>query len=1125
MRSLGIRVVLAVMTAACCGVSMLGQTTNATLSGMVQDAQGAAIPNAPVMVTQIDTGQSHSTVSGADGHYIITNLPIGNYKVTASSGGFKSLVIPSVTLQVNQSAVLNLTLEVGSRTEEVTVTEELPLLTTTDSSVGQVVQNQSIESTPLNGRNFWQLVALVPGASYTPGGQGTITGGGSLRASVVNVQINGTGFIWNGWLMDGSDITEYEQGGTNIQPDVDALSEFKVFSANMPAEYGHTPNVVSVNMKSGTNEMHGSAYEFLRNDIIDAHNYFATTSKNILKRNQFGGTLGGPIKKDKVFYFLDLEDMRQSSGITFADIVATDAQRGGVFPKAITNPYTGQPFANNTIPAGMISAQAKYFLPFMPTTAQASFNSAQTLGILKGDIKSDAQLTQKDHLVGRYSIVDNTETDPNQFPALKTQALGSRAQNVTFSETHILNPRWLNEARAGYYRDYFLFGQILPGTNYTSGAGITGFEEVEKSFSFPYMTLSGYSAFNGSGNGNNPKANRIRTWQYADTMSYTSGRHEIRFGGQMWVQRHSFYNGQYQEGEFFFTTQYTGDAFGDFLLGLPATVNRSYPLTLYGNQAIQYAAFVQDNYRLRNNLTLNVGFRWEYNPFFRGVDSETSAFLPSTTTGFNPSASGNVVVPTNGSGQLLDPTAQPETAQLIPLFSDRVTGTNQLHLPQAIRKTGPGLYVPRIGLAWHPESNDRTVVRAAFGLFPIFLDTNMTLQWAHVPPIMIQQSIANPKNATGATFNESAATGQFVWANPFEWVGSSLVAANPHPGQPCTGSSWPGGIGPALLSCTQPAISSAPVGFNHTMMYQYNVAVQRQLLRDMSMTIGYTGNRTQHNQLISVPENVPSPGAGNVQSRRPFPQWGPAGISLSDGDANYNALQVTMEKRMNSGVYALVSYTFAKCLDNGSVESGPPTLTLLHQNYGLCSYDITNNLTVSSVYQLPFGHGRTFVSNGNAVLNGFIGGWELAGVLTVRTGQPFTPTLSSDVANTGISGEWPDHNPNFTGGRNGKLSNPTPAKWFDPTAFQNPAANTYGNSRRDILRADGLTNLDMTLKKMFNLGDSKTRQLEMRLESFNLANHPTFSAPNATIGSSSAGKITSTLNANRIFQAAAKIYF
>lgn len=1117
MRLRGVHFILAVIVAAGCYVATLGQTTNATLSGIVEDAQGAVIPNAAVTATQIDTGQSRTTQSGPDGHYVITNLPIGRYRVTASSPSFKTLVIPSLTLQVNQSAAVNLSLAVGSRTEEVTVTEEAPLLATEDSSVGQVIQSQSIESTPLNGRDFWQLVAMVPGASYAPGGEAYATGGGELRASVVNVQINGTGYIWNGWLMDGADITEYEQGGTNIQPNVDALAEFKVFTANMPADYGHTPNVVTVNMKSGTNQFHGTAYDFLRNDIIDAHNYFSTTSKNVLRRNQFGGTVGGPIRKDKAFFFTDIEPTLQSQGLTFADTVPTDAMRKGQFSKTIKDPFTGGTFANNLIPPGLISPVASFFLPYMPTAEQAHFNAPQVLQVLKGDLKIDSALTKADHLMGRYSVADNLETDPNQYPALKTQSLHSRAQNLAFSETHIFGSHWLNEATASYYRDYFLFSQILPGTNYTSNAGITGFQETELSPSFPYISLSGYSAFNGSGNGDFPKSNRIRTWEYSDTLSYTKGRQEIRFGGQMWVQRHSFYNGQYQEGQFAFTTQFTGDAFGDFLLGLPATVGRSYPITLYGNQAIQWAAFFQDNYRVTNKLTLNLGMRWEYDPFFRGVDSETSAFEPATRTGFNNNGVGDVIIPTNSSGTMLDPTAQPETAQLIPLFSDRIQGTAQLGLPQSIRKTGPGLYVPRVGFAFRPTNSDLTVVRGAFGMFPIFLDTNMALQWAHVPPILIQQSISNP--VPSPTFQNTAATGEFYWNNPFQWVGSSLVAPNPNPGAPCRGSNWPGGVGPALNSCLQPTISSAPSAFNHTLMYQYSLEIQRQLMKDMSLTIGYAGNKTAHNQLNTIPANVPLPGPGAVQARRPYPQWGQTGISMSNGVANYNAMQVTFEKRLSSGIYALVSENWSKCLDNGSTESGPPTMILLEQNYGPCSYDIRNNLTISSVYQLPFGNGRMFVNRGNAILNGFIGGWDLAGVLTDRTGQPFTPTLSSDVANTGISGQFPNRI------ANGKVANPTPKMWFNPLAFAPPTQYTYGNSRRNILRADGLVQLDMTLKKTFNLRHSESRQLEMRFESFNLANHPTFSAPNATIGSSSAGIVSSTLNSNRIFQAAAKIFF
>jgi hypothetical protein len=299
MKKIALVVVLILGTAA----HMLAQSANATLSGLVRDSEGAVIPNAKVTALQIATHIIYSGVSSGDGTYTILNLPVGDYKVTAEAPGFKVAVVPVITLQTAETAALNVTLSIGAVTEQVVVTDTVPLINTQDTSIGQVVENRSIESLALNGRQFWQLVALVPGATYTPGGEGTRTGGSSIRSSAVNVQINGTGFIYNGWMLDGVDVTEYEQGGTNVQPNVDALTEFKVLGANMPAIYGHTPNMVTATIKSGTNQFHGEVFEFLRNDAADAHNYFARTSKNILKRNQFGGTLGGPIVRNKLFFF------------------------------------------------------------------------------------------------------------------------------------------------------------------------------------------------------------------------------------------------------------------------------------------------------------------------------------------------------------------------------------------------------------------------------------------------------------------------------------------------------------------------------------------------------------------------------------------------------------------------------------------------------------------------------------------------------------------------------------------------------------------------------------------------------------------------------------------------------
>ncbi|WP_419803686.1 carboxypeptidase regulatory-like domain-containing protein [Terriglobus sp.] len=1082
-----------VLVASLINMGGYAQSSNASLSGFVRDSGGASVPGAQVTVENLGTHLTYTAKSSSGGEYTLVDLPVGDYKVTTQASGFKLSVMPKVTLQTAQVASLDVSLSTGEVSEVVTVTTALPQVNTQDSSIGQVVEGRSIEAVALNGRQFWNLVALTPGATYTPGGQGTRTGGGSLRSSSVAVQINGTGFIFNGWSLDGVDITEYEQGGTNVQPNVDSLAEFKVLSANMPAAYGHTPNVVSATMKSGTNAFHGVAFEFLRNDAADAHNYFARTNKNVLKRHQFGGTLGGPILHDKLFFFTDYEETRQSQGIVYADIVPSDAMRLGNFSTAAKkpiNPATGQRFVGDQVP---ISPQAAYFLKFMPTQAQANFSAPQKLQIRKGDGKVDYAMGNNDHWMGRYSIADNDEADPNAYPALGVQSLNSRAQNIALTESHSFGARLLNEAKFGLYKDIFLFGAVLPGTNFLAGAGITGYEQSQITPSFPYITLSGYTAFNGSGVNNLPKSNRIRTWQYDDTVSYTAGAHEISAGVQVYHQRHTFFNGQNQEGSFSFTTNYTGDAFSDFLLGYPAAVTRAYPLALYGSTGNWWDLFVQDNWRPRPDLTLNIGLRYEHNPFYDGLNGQTNAIDYST---------GKLVVPTRDGGQYLNTTAQPEMPQLIPLFADRLEGTDQVGLPRSIHKSGPGVFAPRAGFAYRVFGSDKTVIRGAYGLFPIYFDSNMSLQWVKAPPFEVVQTV----NASSKT------APSFTWANPFN--GQPLVSANPNPGRACPGTTV------AYLSCLTPAIWTAPIDLKKTYMHQYNLALQRQLLPNLSIEVAYVGNNTIHNQLISTPDNVPAPGAGSIQTRRPFPQWGVFNLGNTYGVANYNALQVKVEKRYSNGLQLLGSYAWSHCLDNGSSEAGPQSLGQLRRFYGPCDHNLPHVLTISSVYTLPFGHGHYFLNNSNGLVNAVLGGWELAGIYTARSGLPFSPVLSSDVANNGTSGQFPNR---VLGASKGYLQHPTPAKWFDTAAFAAPSLYTFGNSSRNILTGDGLVQLDTTLKKIFPIHESLNA--EFRMEAFNVANHATFSNPNASIGSSSAGLVNSTLNANRTLQLALKINF
>jgi hypothetical protein len=509
---------------------------------------------------------------------------------------------------------------------------------------------------------------------------------------------------------------------------------------------------------------------------------------------------------------------------------------------------------------------------------------------------------------------------------------------------------------------------------------------------------------------------------------------------------------------------------------------------VYGSDGREWAIFAQDTFRITNNLTLEYGLRWERNPIFAGIDG--------VTTGFDWS-SGKIVVPMKN-GQLFRPDDQAVTAVLMPVYSDRLIGTDVLKLPDSIRKTGPGEWAPRFGFAYKPGGNDRFVIRSAFGIFPMFLDTNLMQNAAEAPPFLIAQTV-----------NNTVGTPTFNWANPFN--SQPLVALNPNPGSICPGTTL------VLLSCVASSFSTAPTQLQHTYEEEYNLAVQSQLRKDLSVTVGYVGSHTVHGQQYIVPFNVPDPGPGAVQSRRPLPQWGQISEELTSGIAHYDALQTSLEKRFSSGYYSLVSYTWSRCFDNGTSEGAPIDLQLLPENYAVCSYDLTNNLTWSSVVDLPFGKGRKFLTNAGGFQNALFGGWELAAIFTDHTGLPYTPVLSSDVANIGVSGQWP----NRIG--DPSVAHPTPQEWFNPAAYAKPTQYTFGNSRRNVLRAQGLVELDGTLKKNFTLTSEK--DLEFRFEGFNVANHPTFSAPNATIGSSSAGIVTSTLNSNRILQAALKFSF
>lgn len=1098
------------------------QSSAGTLQGVVKDDTGALIQGATITATSLETGQARTTSSDGNGNFTVPNLSPGHYSVTVARTGFTEVKVPDTEILVAQHAVVDAVMHVGGATDVVTVeASEAPLLAESVSSVGQVINTDTVQDMPLNGRNFWQLTQLTPGVNYIQGGQNIAPGGTSIRASAVNVNVNGLSSSWTGWYLDGANVTEGQLGGTIISPNVDALQEFKVESGNMGADYGHSPTIINATLKSGGNQFHGSGFEFVRNNSMDAANYFfvapaadPSQRDEPLHRNQFGFAVGGPIRKDKTFFFIDAQETLLTNAQDFSNIVPTDAERGGDFSASSTvikNPISGTQVSSNgvanVIPAQLLANQpATYFMPWMPhankvvggvSYAEVANELKQQLGL--ADLRVDHKLAANDQLVGRYSIANSRETDPNGFPLMGSFPLRARGQDTMIRETHIFNQKWINEAQVSYYHSFFHFTSSLEGQNINDLAGIQGMDGLSPAnyLGAPTVTITSYSTFNGQAGNSYPKQNKIRSYQYVDRLTYSAGKHNFRLGYELFHNDMSYIAGSISMGAWTFNDKYSGDNFADFLMGYPASSTRSTFRQRWGSSGNFHSMFAQDDYHITSNLTLNLGIRWEINPFYSP--------LLGQTTGFD-DATGKVVLPTN-----YNIYAQPNTPTLAALFADRFETTSSLGLPENVRATDTHDVAPRLGLSYSPSLLKNTVIRGGYGMFYLFVDDNDMNNTQNSVPFIAQQSATN-----------SAKTPTYAWSTFYNT--QPLAVANPNPGQACS-------FGGVYLSCSNPAIQNGALHVSNTYIQEWNFGVQHQFGQKVSLDVAYVGNNTTH-MAQGIEINDPNPGAGTVQNRRPYPQWGTV-LEYQygpKGHANYNALQAKLETRAYKGATALVSYTYGKCLANGtysvSLEANPSW-----NYYGPCSYNLTQNMVTSVLYDLPFGKGKALLSHLPEVANGIVDNWHFSGIFTAQSGLPFTPTISTDNANTGVGSQRPE----LTGIKPNILKNPL--CWFDNAsnkfcpsyglpanvAFAVPTQYTYGNGGIDTIKAGNLLQLDTTLMKQVHF--TSERSLEFRVSFYNVFNHPTFTSPATNIDASSAGQVSATLNAARIGEIAAKFYF
>ena len=1062
-------------------ISAWAQST-ATIVGRVTDASGAAVQDAKVVARNLSTNLERSTVTSDSGDFEIPFLSIsGSYTLTVQKEGFQSQELKGITLQVDQQARLDVGLKVGNLSEKVTVEDAAPIVNTESGSIGQVISNKRIVDLPLNGRNFVQLTALLPSAII--GTSGTV--GGTM------VSVSGGRQSKTEFLLDGISINEQLFDGVVLRPSVDAILEFKVQANSFSAEYGRGNAVVNATIKSGTNQIHGTLFEFLRNDKFDARNFFIA-KKAPYRQNQFGFALGGPVVlpkfdgHNKSFFFLNYEGTRIRQGRTSNVLVPSDAFRRGDFSSlstTIRDPLTGSPFPGNIIPANRLDPSTLYFQQFMPAqnTATGTFSYAAPFmnDQNQGNARYDHILSPRDTMAFRYSINHLEAFNPGSYPVNGGSNQRQRVQNLVGSETHIFSPTIVNELRLGYTRMHNANLNQGLGTNYTGQSGIGGFEFTSLNFpGFPNLSITGFQGI--AGNSFQPLVNPTNMYEIVDSVSINRGAHNIKVGTDLRNYRLTSTNSANSRGAFSFNGSYTGNAYADYLTGYPTSGSRSFPRNLFGLYETRYHFFVQDDWKIARNLTLNLGLRYELNLAPTAMFGQSARFDFQTQQWEVSTYNGQIN------------TVSQQVAQFAyPKFASQIVKATDVGLPNKLLYNNYNDWAPRLGIAWRPFGDNKTVIRSGAGIFYLLTNGNNSVS---APIINVPFIVDESKQQTTVNGFPTLQVQNFfpAFSSNASFATPLTFGFNPH--------------------------MKTPV------MYQWNLAVQRELTNNMSLEVAYVGNKGTHLE-YALPVNLPMVSSTDLrtfQLRRPNPLLGTGSYYDNRNNSNYNALEMKLEQRFAHGLNFLAAYAWSKSIDGSTNDQGggdgadnPFNLATMR---GLSNLDVGHRFVLSGGWEIPVGKGRTYMSGMPKAADAFIGGWQLGGIFTNQGGFPFTPSMSSDPANVGFAYA---RRPDVIG--TGKVDSCTAQRCFNIADFRVPAPFTIGNAGRNILRGPALTNLDFSIFKNFYFTERVS--LQFRAEAFNALNHTEFNNPNTNIELPASGGRIFSAKDPRIGQFGLKLYF
>ncbi len=1083
------------------------QGSKAQIGGTIQDSSHASVPGVKIVVRGALTGLHRETVSNELGVYTVPLLEPGEYAISISRAGFQTATRSGIRLDVNQMARLDFILQPGVVTETVEVQGGAPLVESTSAQLGTVVTEEKISDLPLNARNFTQLLTLTPGVSPISVTQNA--SGNEVQAVGIRVfpAVNGQTNRSNNFTLDGIVNNGHFTGTYAVAPSIDALNQFKVQAHSDLAEFGGgSGGIINISSKSGTNQFHGSLYEFLRNDKLDARAFFSA-AKPSLRQNQFGATAGGPIFKNRTFFFGSYEGYRQLNASSRLTLIPTPAELNGDFRlerRAIFNPYSTRvdptnanrflrdPFPGQQIPRALFSpstkALADSIIPAPIETGFAGFNTRnsdpQRFPADNFSARVDHQLSPSDFIWGRYTwgIQDQVSAEalPGHYTTTKVVA-----KNLGFSYVRIFGSSTVVNALFG-----FASATVEDTPGYTSSDRNLAAEGFFKGYPdllawrLPSVGVAGFFTTNDLFRKLGPQ----RSYQYGGSLSHNRGAHSIKFGGEAIVM--PWANAQ-QRGRISFNTRQTADlnslgntgsAAASFLLGVHENASVSLPDFALTSQI--WNLYFQDSWKVNNRLTVNIGLRWDLlrNPaytkdFASTWDLNNGTFLVGAP---KPAA----CAATNGLPPCLPNPNDPYIDRYV-IF----TGNSKL-IDDDYRMFGP-----RLGFAYRVRP--ATVVR---GTWAIFHDTMNAVTGRGQNGNIGNAAWPGTRGRTVANINqnlvEATADAPFGQGSPFSILPNPQTLStgyfDPHLRQPYS--------------------------------IQWNLDVQQQFADKFNLAVAYVGSHNLRMNVGGVYNSALTPGPGPVAGRNLFPHAPVTRWERSIGQSSYNALQVKGERRFSAGFSILTAYTWSKSIDLALSGWSRDDMSLpnaydLNASRGVSGFDITHYLSSAVVYELPFGRGKRWIQSGLA--SAILGNWQLNTIIQLRSGQPYTPMMGVDIANVGAQVAEERARPDLL--RSPHLKSPSIDRWFDTTAFATPPQFTYGTAGRNIMRSDALQNVDFSLFREDQINERL--RLQLRAEAFNLFNHPTFGEPQSIFTNRLFGQVSGTVSTARQVQLGIKLLF